>query len=759
MTGLELRSILNPEQLAAATTIDGPLLVLAGAGTGKTRVLVHRIAEILESGAAEPWQILAVTFTNKAAGEMRRRLEVLVGDAVRGAWIGTFHATCGKILRREARRIGFEPSFTIYDTDDSERLMRSILKDLKIDPKKSTPRAVLHELDHAKNAGLDPRAFLEKTQGSLAGPAMLAARKAYGPYQDALARSNAMDFGDLLLRTVLLLREQETVRERYAHRFQYLLVDEFQDTNRVQLEILKHLATVHGNLMVVGDDDQAIYGWRGADVRNILDFAKTFQGSKTVKLEQNYRSTQHILTAANSVIEKNRERHDKTLFTENDRGLKVGVAMLDQADDEAWLVSETIAQRIKRGERPSDFAILYRMNAQSRAFEDTLRQRRVPYEVIGSIGFFERREVKDVLAYLRVIHNPASMEDFGRVANVPKRGLGDTTLERLRAIGLAQSRPGARVLELSDEELLAGSVNRGAIRKLRELESLLRELVELSRTASAMEVAQAVITKTGYFTYLEESDPSTAEDRTANVQELVNVIASHEDALDEIDDEEGIGLAGATTPLGAFLDHAALTSSSDKTAGESSVSLMTVHAAKGLEFPVVFVVGLEEETFPSARALESGPTALEEERRLCYVAMTRAMHELNLTCARFRRVFGDIEYRRPSRFLGDVPDSVVETLGGARPRKAKASPARGLRSRIEDLDPDAAELPSDPKPLREGVMDEDLGVGTVVRHNSFGLGVVEEVDGHGPRASLGIRFPGIGLKRVVARFVTPESRS
>ncbi|MBI4821048.1 MAG: UvrD-helicase domain-containing protein [Deltaproteobacteria bacterium] len=751
MIELDLRSILNAEQFRAATTLEGPLLVLAGAGTGKTRVLVHRIAELLGSGLAEPWEVLAVTFTNKAAGEMRRRLETLVGDRARGSWIGTFHATCGRILRREAKRIGFDPSFTIYDTDDSERVMRSILKELKVDPKKVTPRSVLHEIDQAKNAGLGPGEYVDSKLGELAGPAGLAARKAYGPYQDALARSNAMDFGDLLLRTVVLFREHPEATERYAHRFRFTLVDEFQDTNRVQLELLRHLAKVHGNLMVVGDDDQAIYGWRGADVRNILDFPKTFPGSAVVKLEENYRSTQNILTAANAVIRRNKARHDKSLFTGNPEGLKVGVAMLEQADDEAWLVAETIAQRIKRGEQPSNFAVLYRMNAQSRAFEDALRQRRVPHEVIGSIGFFERREVKDLLAYLRILHNPASVEDFERVANVPRRGIGDTTLERLRAVGVKHGKPGAFVLDVDEVSLGASGLNRGAVKKLKELKGLLDQLVELSKTASATEVIQAVVRQTGYFEYLEESDPATSEDRIANVEELVNVIAAHEDELAEAppeSEEEGIGLAGATTRLGAVLDHAALTSSSDKSAAESSVSLMTVHAAKGLEFAVVFVVGLEEATFPTARSIDAGPEQLEEERRLCYVAMTRAMQELNLTCARYRRVWGDIEFRRPSRFLGDVPDSVVETLGGGRPGKA-AAPTRARASAARD----EPELVSKSDRV---VDDGEIGVGTLVRHNTFGVGLVEEVDGAGPRASLGVRFPGVGMKRVVARFVTPE---
>lgn len=772
---LDLAALLNEAQYEAAVTTEGPLLVLAGAGSGKTRVLVHRIAHIVGSGLAYPSEILAVTFTNKAAGEMKDRLERLIGEDLKRSWIGTFHSMCGRILRMEGHRLGFTSSFTIYDTDDAKRTVRRVMEDLKMDTKKASGlsvNGVLHEIDQAKNKGLSPK-DLQKIDVPFFQPAAVAARKVYPRYQEALRRNNAMDFGDLLLLAVELLKHHPEVLHRFQDKFRYVMVDEFQDTNSIQYDLLKLLVAPHENLAVVGDDDQSIYRWRGAEVRNILDFQKTFPGAKTVKLEKNYRSSANILAAANAVIQKNENRHKKTLYTDAPEGLPIGVAMLNHGDEEAWLVSETIAHRVRAGEPAESFAILYRQNAQSRPFEQALRRARVPYTLIGATSFFERKEVKDLLAYLRLVANPNSQEDFERIINVPGRSIGDKTVERLRELADQAGIAGTRVLDLEDDKLSAIGIKGKTLEKIRELGRLFRELEKLAATESATEVAQEIVSRTKYLAYLEKEDPVKAEDRIQNVEELVNSIAEHESLYSEATDPETgdpLTLAGAKTPLQAFLDEAALISTGDQRSKEGAVSLLTLHAAKGLEFPVVFLVGMEENTFPTRRAVEGDSGDMEEERRLCYVGFTRPMRELNLSCVRFRRVYGTDEVRRPSRFLGDLPEAIVTNFGqpGAEaPRSSSAFRPRGGPMQVRGGD--FIEL-DDPTPFLDPFMDggeqtfeepsppadgDTLRRGARVSHNTFGLGVVEQVEGIGPRAHLTIRFPTVGTKRVVARFVQP----
>ncbi len=769
----DLAALLNEAQHEAAATTEGPLLVLAGAGSGKTRVLVHRIAHIVEQGLAYPSQILAVTFTNKAAGEMKDRLGRLLGEDLRRSWIGTFHSMCGRILRMEGHRLGFTSSFSIYDTDDSKRTVRRVMESLKLDTKKSSGLSVagvMHEIDQAKNKGLSPK-DLQNIEVPFFQPNSVAARKVYPRYQESLRRANAMDFGDLLLLAVELLRHHPEVLARFQDKFRYVMVDEFQDTNGIQYELLRLLVKQHENLAVVGDDDQSIYRWRGAEVRNILDFQKAFPRAKVVKLERNYRSSGNILAAANAVIKRNENRHPKTLYTDAEEGLPIGVAMLNHGDEEAWLVAETIAHRIRAGESGENFAILYRQNAQSRPFEQAFRRARVPYTLIGATSFFERKEVKDLLAYLRVIANPASQEDFERIINVPPRQLGDKTVERLRELADQAGLSGTQVLDLDDARLEAAGLKGKTLEKLKQLGKLFRELGELAATESATEVAQEIVSRTKYLAYLEKEDPVKAEDRIHNVEELVSSIAEHESLYTEaLDPETGdpLTLAGARTPLQAFLDEAALISTGDQKTKDGAVSLLTLHAAKGLEFPVVFLVGMEEHTFPTRRAVEGMDADMEEERRLCYVGFTRPMRELNLSCVRFRRVYGTDEVRRPSRFLGDIPESLVTNFGqvGAQPERPSSSfrPSAGA---VQVRGGDFVEL-DDPSPFFDPFTDADgqvepgppapsesstLRRGARVSHNTFGLGVVEQVEGTGPRAHLTIRFPTVGTKRVVARFV------
>ncbi|MFO0727480.1 MAG: UvrD-helicase domain-containing protein [Myxococcota bacterium] len=769
---IALSKLLNPEQLEAATTTEGPLLVLAGAGSGKTRVLVHRVAHIVDAHLAYPREILAVTFTNKAAGEMRERLQKLIGRGASDAWIGTFHSIAGRILRRDGHRLGYTPSFSIYDTDDQKRVVKRIMQALNIETEGRgiSISGVLTEIDRAKNHGLLPKDFAAQQKG-FGFPVETAARRVYPRYQEELKKSNAMDFGDLLLLAVELLKHHPEVRDRLKRRFRYVLVDEFQDTNKVQFDLLKLITEDHHNLAVVGDDDQAIYRWRGAEVGNILGFPTLYPDAKVVKLEQNYRSTGNILSAANAIIQKNRQRHQKTLFTEEDAGLPIGVAMVAHGDDEAFLVAETIAARVRNGDDPGEFAILYRQNAQSRSFEEALRRARVPFTIVGGTGFYERREVRDLLAYLRLIANPSSSEDLERILNVPSRKIGDTTLERLRAAGEKAGVSGLAALELPTSTLEAEGIKGKTLERIQEFAKLIRELAEKAEQLSATEIAQQVVERTKYLAYLAESDPATAEDRVANVEELVSSIAEHEESYQELEpspaageDDEGFGIAGARTPLSAFLDEASLVTTNDAPSGQSSVTMLTIHAAKGLEFKVVYLVGMEELTFPSRRAVEGDSGDLEEERRLCYVAVTRAMRELNLLAARYRRIYGSEEVRRPSRFLGDLPDSIVTSFGRPEePRRSSAEPPRTAHRppRLDvhyDVDEEAPPHRR-AEPTLEVSDTRGYRPGSRVFHNTFGLGVVEAVSGEGQKAHLTIRFPTAGVRQVVARFVRAQEDS
>lgn len=764
---------MNPEQLRATTTTEGPLLILAGAGSGKTRVLVHRAAHILHEGLAQPWELFLVTFTNKAAKEMRERLERLIGPEVRSAWIGTFHALCARMLRQEGHRLGYPASFTIYDADDSKRLIKKIMGEMGFDANDNytiSPPLVISAIDHAKNKGLTPEAF-KNSLGAHSEPVERVAMAVYFKYRDALRRANSMDFGDLLLLTVELLKHDLEARQRFAQRFRYVMVDEFQDTNQVQYEVLRHLVSEHKNLAVVGDDDQSIYRWRGAEVANILGFSKAHARSTVVKLEQNYRSTANIITAANTIIRQNSKRHDKTLFTESDPGAPVGIAMFDYSDQEAYHIARLIQERVAGGENPTDFAVLYRQNAQSRAFEEQFMSHRVPYVLIGGTGFYERREVKDILSYLRLIANPRSRADFERIVNVPPRKIGATTLARLREAAETGSVEGAEILDLSDGALSEVGLKGAVLKRLREVRKLLDELRAFAADAPASEVAAQVIKVTDYERYLTKSDPSSADDRRANVQELVSSIAEHELHLGEPvadpdapqgADELGFGMAGAKTPLQAFLDQASLTSG-EEGATKEGVSLLTLHSAKGLEYPVVFMVGMEEFTFPSRRVVESmEKEAMEEERRLCYVGVTRAMKELNLTAARVRRIYGKEEARWPSRFLAELPPSVVANmpLNEAQRHRAPAlapvpsfDPPTRLAvdrgsDRIEFDEPPARRIRANP----DAISSDHPEVGDHVHHNLFGVGLVIARDAPGPTGRLTIKFPQ-ETKRVVSKYV------
>jgi DNA helicase II / ATP-dependent DNA helicase PcrA len=731
---------LNPEQQAAVEHGDGPLMVLAGAGTGKTRVLVHRIARLIESGV-EPWAILAVTFTNKAAAEMRHRLRGLLGTRADAMWIGTFHATCARLLRRHAAVVGLTKSFVIFDDDDQMKLVEKMLKETGLDEQISA-RTVLSRFDRAKNRGVDPRSV--KT-----GAFDDVIEKIFPMYQAQLQKENAVDFNDLILKTLELFKHEETAKS-LGVRFRHVLVDEFQDTNRVQYDLVSKLAEATRNLTVVGDDDQSIYAWRGAEPRNLLDFDRDFPDATVVKLEQNYRSTQMILDAANGVISKNRDRHEKALWTDHSGGDQIEVYQAGDERGEAYFVAQSIRRMLDEGPySPSDVAILYRTNAQSRVLEEHLRAARVPAKVVGAVSFFERKEVKDVVAYLRLLGNPAADSAFERIVNVPARGIGDTTVDRLR--GAAR----AGVGNLLDAAKLAGRGEVAGIgpaprKKLLAFVELLDGLRDvIAQGASVAETIIQVVDRSGLRAKLEADESSESRDRLDNLAELVTIASDFDEESDEPQTVDG------------FLERIALTAPSDQSATGETVVLMTIHIAKGLEWPVVFLTGMEDGLFPSLREREgvNEDAALEEERRLAYVAITRARHRLVFTHARTRRVWGEIRLQGPSRFLDDVPAACL--AGPPRPKMiTPRAPAivdgtwnmqrrRKPRSSADEFD----QRQPDDEPVYR--VDDDLEEPTVFRtgdqvaHQLLGLGrVIAMSDG-----KVIVEFPGAGRKTVLPRFL------
>jgi DNA helicase II / ATP-dependent DNA helicase PcrA len=776
---------LNPEQRAAVEHGDGPLMVLAGAGTGKTRVLVHRIARLVETGA-EPWSILAVTFTNKAAGEMRHRLRGLLGEAADAMWIGTFHATCARLLRRYGRAVGLAKNFVIFDDADQMKLVEKLLKETGFDEQISA-RTVLSRFDRAKNRGLDPRVIKTGLFDDVI-------ERIFPLYEQQLAKENAVDFNDLILKTLALVDparalpsdtgalqpgHAETARALRV-RFRHVLVDEFQDTNRVQYDLVSKLAEATRNLTVVGDDDQSIYAWRGAEPRNLLDFDRDFPDATVVKLEQNYRSTQLILDAANGIIRKNRDRHAKALWTEHTGGDPIEVYQAGDERGEAYFVAQSIRRVVDDGPySPSDIAILYRTNAQSRVLEEHLRAARVPAKVVGAVSFFERKEVKDVIAYLRLLGNPAADSAFERVVNVPARGIGEATVDRLRAAARAG------VGSLSDAARLAArgevaGIGAAPRKKLHAFVALLDGLRDvIAEGASVAETIIQVVDRSGLRAKLEADDSAESRDRLENLAELVTIASDFDeeaedaqpyDGPDDGTDGEPDDAApepGRVRGVDEFLERIALAAPADQTAPSDAVVLMTIHIAKGLEWPVVFLTGLEDGLFPSLRDRDgtSEDAALEEERRLAYVAITRARERLVLSHARTRRVWGEIRMQGPSRFLDDLPPGSLAQPARPRVIGPPRGPAivdgnfagvsrrrrpRGSRGSADELD---QRMPDD-EPVFE--VDADLHevtfrTGDQVSHSLLGIGrVVALADG-----KVIVEFPGAGRKTVLPRFLAP----
>jgi DNA helicase II / ATP-dependent DNA helicase PcrA len=635
---------LNPPQREAVAHGGGPLLVLAGAGSGKTRVLTHRVAYLVATGQAQPSEILAITFTNKAAGEMRGRVEGLVGRIVRLMWVMTFHSACARILRAEAERLGYTKRFSIYDEADSVRLVRRCLDELSIDPKRFSPRAIKSQISKAKNQLFDAAAYREQV-GSFFEQT---AADAYELYEKRIHEMNAVDFDDLLFRTVNVLELFPDVADRYRRTFRWILVDEYQDTNHAQYRLLQLLAGEERNVCVVGDDDQSIYGFRGADINNILDFERDFPGAHVVKLEQNYRSTQTILSAANAVVSHNKGRKPKELWTDSGEGEPVHVAELDDEHAEGRFVAAEIERlRDEHGISPREVAVFYRTNAQSRVLEDTLVRFKVSYQVIGGTKFYERAEIKDALAYLTLVVNPADSVSFARVVNSPKRGIGQTTVGRVVAHANTMGEP---VTEIAAVPELVPGLGPPAVKALDRFASIVERLRELAEHTSVGDLLESTLQETGYFEALEAERTIEAQGRLENLHELIGVAREF-----DANWEGERGVAG----LAEFLQQLSLYSEQDGLREtEELVTLMTLHNAKGLEYPVVFLIGCEEGVFPHSRSIEEGN--LEEERRLCYVGITRAERRLYVTYARTRTLYGARSYNMPSRFIDELPAELTD---------------------------------------------------------------------------------------------------
>jgi DNA helicase-2/ATP-dependent DNA helicase PcrA len=717
---------LNPEQAEAVRTTEGPLLVLAGAGSGKTRVLTQRIAYLVGVCGIAPEGILAVTFTNKAAGEMRERVEKLLGSEARALWLSTFHSVCVRLLRREIGHLGISRGFVIYDEADALSLVKEALRRHDIDPKVVDPRRLRWRIDQWKNAGLSPAAAAREAFDFEAQRAV----DIYATYQRLLADADALDFGDLLMKTVELFERFPEVLAHYRRRFQYVLVDEYQDTNRVQYQLVQQIAGEHRNLCVVGDPDQSIYAWRGADVRNILDFERDYPDAKVVKLEQNYRSTQPILEGATGVVVNNLARKEKVLFTEKEGGDPIRVFAADDDREEAQFVVREILQGTRAGDRSfGDFAIFYRTNAQSRVFEEELLKYDVPYVVVGGVRFYDRAEVKDALAYLRLLMNPADGAALRRIVNRPARGIGKTTMERAAAIASDED---TTLLEALRRYVARPEGSRAAP-KVGRFFALLDELTADVSGAAPVNAIARVLDRTGYIAALEREGGPEAEARLENLRELLSAAEDFSRANAEIIDDD-------RSELELFLDQVALVSDVDLyDRRDQNVSLMTAHSAKGLEYPIVFLVGMEEGIFPHAGALRDDG-GLEEERRLCYVGMTRAMERLTLTCAAERFRFGSRSYGIPSRFLKEIPEDVVESAG-----RVVSLPAQRGESGYDYsyAQPESGEA-------------TEVAPGLRVRHPHFGPGVVLSVVGTGPSQKLKIRFERAGVKTLMVRYAHLE---
>ena len=756
---------LNDKQKEAVLATEGPCLVIAGAGSGKTKVLTHKIAYLLSEKNVKPWNILSITFTNKAANEMKQRVEKLVGEASQEMWLGTFHSICVRILRRFIDRIGFDTTFLIFDSTDQRTLVKECIKSMRLDDKLFTDRSVLSEISNGKNDMLEPKAYQVKYNGDFRKEKI---GKVYELYQKKLKENNALDFDDIINYTIKILTENPDVLEYYTEKFKYVLVDEYQDTNKAQFMLVSILASKYGNITVVGDNDQGIYSFRGADITNILNFEKDFPGSKIVKLEQNYRCTGNILKAANAVIKNNENKYDKKLWTENEEGkLPCIYKAEDEYDEASYIVKQINMLKMEEYLKLSDFVILYRMNSQSRAIEDIFRRENIPYKIIGGLKFYERKEIKDIIAYLRLIFNTSDNLSLKRIINEPKRGIGKTSLDNIQDISDKTGKSMYEIIKYAEQYEL-NRVKENSIQFVEVIEELRKQVNQIPIS----ELIKLTLNKTGYVKALENENTIEAESRIQNLEEFLTVAIEFEEQM-------------AENTLAEFLESISLTSDIDNMEeSEDTVTLMTLHSAKGLEFPVVFLVGMEEGIFPGYKSIGE-IKELEEERRLFYVGITRAMQYLYLTCAKRRTIFGSTSYNQMSRFLKEIPKDLldgyeeidnednnsfkdsnygweygtnyagkvktykfdnVEKIPEVK-EKVGAFQFRTAESFLNSLNKKASDRQVDITKYKEGQR---------IYHKKFGEGTINKIEQEGEDYKLDIQFDKVGHKRLMAKFAELE---
>lgn len=737
---MSIYDTLNPPQREAVAQTEGPVLVLAGAGSGKTRVLTHRIAYLMEEMGVNPWNILAITFTNKAAQEMRERVDKLVGFGSESIWVSTFHSACVRILRRHIDNLGYDTNFTIYDTDDQKSLMKDVCRKLNIDTKVYKERSLLAQISHAKDELLTPDDMEMKAAGDYN---MKKVASVYREYQAALRKNNALDFDDLIVKTVELFQNCGAVLEYYQERFKYIMVDEYQDTNTAQFKFISLLAQKYENLCVVGDDDQSIYKFRGANIGNILGFERVFPDAKVIRLEQNYRSTKNILNAANQVIANNTERKAKTLWTENEEGSKVHFRQFFNAYEEAEYVAGEIG-RMKREGMGSyrDCAILYRTNAQSRIFEEKFIAANIPYKLVGGVNFYARKEIKDLLCYLKTIDNARDDLAVQRIINVPKRGIGATTLGRVQDYADNMGISLYEALRVAEE---VPSIGR-SLSKIDGFVTFIQSLKSKADVLSVEELLQEVIDDTGYVAELEAEDTEESRARIENIDELISKTVAYQEAMEE---------QNQPATLSGFLEEVALVADIDTVDPDQDyVLLMTLHSAKGLEFPKVFMVGMEDGIFPSHMTISYGDDGeLEEERRLCYVGITRAMKDLTLTCAQQRMIRGETQYNKVSRFVREIPRELVDlghTIQEKKPKAEDLIPTPTKYSKMKEILQSRNYKPREFKVTKSGSLDYE--VGDTVRHIKFGVGIVKEIVEGGRDYEVTVEFDKVGVKKMFASF-------
>ena len=738
----ELLNGMNPRQKEAVLHTDGPLLLMAGAGSGKTRVLTHRIAYLIEEKEVNPWNILAITFTNKAAKEMKERVNAILASGGEDVWVSTFHSMCVRILRRDVDFIGYNRNFTIIDSSEQLTLMKRILKELNIDPKKYDPRSILGTISQAKNSLQTPQDFA-KMQGSYYEEI---AAKCYAAYQKELQYNQCMDFDDLIMNTIRLFEEHPDSLTYYQNKFHYIHVDEYQDTNHAQYTLVNLLAGRFRNLCVVGDADQSIYGWRGADMQNILDFEKDYPDAAVILLEQNYRSTKNILSAANQVIENNSNRKPKNLWTENKEGNKITYYRADNERDETRFIVDRMQEEIRSNHRNyGDFAILYRTNAQSRVMEETMLKANIPYKMVGGHKFYDRKEIKDILAYLNVLANPQDSISFERIVNSPKRGIGPGSIEKLRSFASLHEWP---LLEAAQNVDLA-NIGGKAGQQLGAFGEMIQEVTQMIPYLTVTELTKEVLDRSGYLEDLKIQNTLEAQARIENLEEFLTVTQEFDKQFEQQNEEDA---DAPEEKLTVFLNDLALVSDIDNLEEDASqVTLMTLHAAKGLEFPVVFLIGLEEGVFPLSRALME-ESELEEERRLAYVGITRAEEALYLTNAFSRTLYGRTQYNRPSRFVEEIDQELLE-IEGMRPTPKKTPVFVKKTAAYSYKQPETAVVSSK---SATGGEKNSWKPGDKVKHKKWGLGTVVRVSGTSKDLELDVAFPSQGVKRLLAAFAPIE---